>query len=193
MKTRESLRGFTLVELLLVIATIALLAALLFPVLSSARKQARMSRCTANLRQIGTALSLYAADYGEYPDPMRLTRSIQDERILFCPEDSGGTAASSYTFRTVLPPHFRPYWEEVELDPNTVLVVCNNHLEEPEGHVGRTLTHGPPRYPFKLALRAGGAVERLHVSRIREVLVPGPRPAYVRVYPGELSYEQVMR
>jgi len=61
-------RGFTLVELLVVIAVVAVLAAMLLPVLSRARESARKAACQSNLRQIGTAFRLYASDYdGLYP------------------------------------------------------------------------------------------------------------------------------
>src|SRR5439155_11108828 len=58
-------RGFTLVELLVVVAVLALLAGLLFPVLSQARHAARRSACVSNLRQLGAAFAMYAGDYDE--------------------------------------------------------------------------------------------------------------------------------
>lgn len=62
-------RGFTLVELLVVMAVIALLAAIILPVLAKARTQGRISRCQANLRQIGLAFQMYADDCdGAYPN-----------------------------------------------------------------------------------------------------------------------------
>src|SRR5581483_5198820 len=57
--------GFTLVELLVVIAVMALLAAFLFPVLFRARDQARQSTCLAHLRQLGHAYFLYLQDWDE--------------------------------------------------------------------------------------------------------------------------------
>ena len=61
-------RGFTLVELLTVIAVIAVLAAILFPVFATARGKAREISCISNLRQIGLSISMYTQDYdGLYP------------------------------------------------------------------------------------------------------------------------------
>src|ERR1051326_7153622 len=57
--------GFTLMELLVVIAVIAILAALLFPVFAQAREQARAAQCLSNARQVGQAMLLYMQDYDE--------------------------------------------------------------------------------------------------------------------------------
>ena len=54
--------GFTLVELLVVIAIIAILAVLLLPVLGRARESARATACLSNLHQIGIALQIYVSD-----------------------------------------------------------------------------------------------------------------------------------
>src|SRR5947199_5029773 len=58
-------RAFTLIELLVVIAIIAILAAILFPVFAQAREKARQATCQSNLKQIGTAFSLYLQDFDE--------------------------------------------------------------------------------------------------------------------------------
>ncbi|HEY3396871.1 MAG TPA: type II secretion system protein [Armatimonadota bacterium] len=61
-------RGFTLVELLVVIALIAVLAAMLFPVFAAARGKAQQIKCLSNLRQLGLALAMYVGDYDDtYP------------------------------------------------------------------------------------------------------------------------------
>ncbi len=61
-KYSRELNGFTLIELLVTIAIIALLASILFPVFGKAREKARQTTCTNNLKQISTALMLYAQD-----------------------------------------------------------------------------------------------------------------------------------
>jgi prepilin-type N-terminal cleavage/methylation domain-containing protein/prepilin-type processing-associated H-X9-DG protein len=64
-REQRSEKGFTLVELLVVIALIVIVAALLFPVFAQARESARNTRCLSNLRQIAMAVMMYAADHDE--------------------------------------------------------------------------------------------------------------------------------
>ncbi len=64
----SSRKGFTLIELMIVIAIIAILAAILVPNFIRARAQGQLTSCKSNLKNIGTALEMYATDnLGRYP------------------------------------------------------------------------------------------------------------------------------
>ena len=60
MRTRKA---FTLVELLVVVAIIAILAAILFPTFSRAREKARQTSCLSNTKQLALASVMYSSDY----------------------------------------------------------------------------------------------------------------------------------
>ena len=69
-------RGFTLVELLVVITIIAVLIALLLPALSRAKEMAIRVRCASNLRSFGQALFEYANDYEQYPGQRNISTGL---------------------------------------------------------------------------------------------------------------------
>jgi prepilin-type N-terminal cleavage/methylation domain-containing protein len=63
-------RGFSLIELLVVVAIIAALISVLLPSLGKARSNARMVQCLANLKQMGTGYEMYANEQGNYYPPL---------------------------------------------------------------------------------------------------------------------------
>lgn len=77
-RRQRSERAFTLVELLVVIAIIALLLAVLLPALGNARMQAKRVVSSSNMRQIGTAMEMYAGDWNGAA-PM-ITHGLQEDR-----------------------------------------------------------------------------------------------------------------
>ena len=69
MKSRCS-KQFTLIELLIVIAIIAILAAMLLPALQSARRTAKMAQCTSNCKQFAQSNHLYGASFNAFVTPI---------------------------------------------------------------------------------------------------------------------------
>jgi prepilin-type N-terminal cleavage/methylation domain-containing protein/prepilin-type processing-associated H-X9-DG protein len=99
-------RGFTLVEILVVVGILALLFAILFPVYLRATASARKAVCVTQLEQIAKAARMYADDYDRVIVPARtavagmgkgitwcvlLQPYLKSEKILLCPEDDKPT------------------------------------------------------------------------------------------------------
>jgi general secretion pathway protein G len=73
-------RAFTLLELLTVVATVGVLAALLVPAFKSARTGAHLAKCSSNLRQIAAAGILYSQDHeGKFSSSRLYNSSTNDE------------------------------------------------------------------------------------------------------------------
>jgi prepilin-type N-terminal cleavage/methylation domain-containing protein/prepilin-type processing-associated H-X9-DG protein len=108
MKRRKA--GFTLVELLIVLAIVGVLAALLFPVFARAREQARKTSCQANQKQILLAVTMYVQDYdGLFPKIYyhdvsgqivtwyeTLLPYTKSQQVFQCPTDSGTKVGGSW-------------------------------------------------------------------------------------------------
>jgi type II secretion system protein G len=103
---RSAQRGFTLVELMVVVAIIALIAGIIIPNYVHARRQASVSDTEANLKQIATALELYFTDNLVYPtgnqttvDP-QLFGGTNNSYLNSTPTDDVGRQAYLYTQNT---------------------------------------------------------------------------------------------
>ncbi|HIE52981.1 MAG TPA: type II secretion system protein, partial [Armatimonadetes bacterium] len=108
MRTLKRHLGFTLIELLVVIAIITILASILFPVFGRAREKARQTACASNLRQIGTAIAIYAQDSDGHLPPFAAGYPPYDfwwevtapyttsHQILICPSQEDPQPAVRY-------------------------------------------------------------------------------------------------
>ena len=91
----RSIALFTLIELLVVIAIIAILAAMLMPALQKARERAQTTKCINNLREVGTATSMYINEKNDWILPTTDKRYYNagilfygkycNEKIFECP------------------------------------------------------------------------------------------------------------
>ncbi len=119
---RKNSLSFTLIELLVVIAIISILAGILFPALSMARKKSLSTKCVNNLRGIGTAMQSYMSEYNEYLPEVAQMPSLglndlprfcdvfdsylQTKKIFLCPSDPDykffASEGCSYEFNTHL-------------------------------------------------------------------------------------------
>ena len=98
----KNIKGFTLVEIMIVVAIIGLLAAIAIPNFVQARKKAQQSSCMANLKQITGATSLWALDAGQGDTVVVAMGNLVPTYIRntpYCPLDSG--RGGSYTLTTV--------------------------------------------------------------------------------------------
>lgn len=119
-ESRAEGRAFTLIELLVVIAIIAILAAMLLPVLGSAKEKAQRAACKSNMRQCMLAIHMYGNEFRDKVPAARenanqwhavrissltwtnLVQYSGNQRILDCP---------NFRFNTNTPPsRYRPEW-----------------------------------------------------------------------------------
>lgn len=107
---RRKARGFTLIEMLVVITIILILSAMLFPVWETVMKRAEGASCLSQLRSMGFAAKMYAADFDDRLLPARvsgappgylgigwgriLAQYMRNRALLICPSDPAPTVAA---------------------------------------------------------------------------------------------------
>ncbi len=135
LKLARKQSGFTLIELMIVIAIIAILAAILVPNMVRARSRSQLTACTSNLRNIGTALEMYNVDFkGRYPAALSDLTPQYLKTIPECPTAGSDSYSDGFTSNAL---------------PDRYIVFCEGSF-----HAGFTGTN----YPMYTA--AEGLIER---------------------------------
>lgn len=130
---KKTYKGFTLVELLVVMVVIGVLIAILAPAIASTRERSQMAVCINNIKQITMGAFMYADDHNtQIPDVPDTANYVENsENIYKCPRDtrSGvGMAKPSYTAWLGTPANLLPATLSTlpSLPSETVLYVESN-------------------------------------------------------------------
>jgi prepilin-type N-terminal cleavage/methylation domain-containing protein len=83
MKLRKNKKGFTLIEVLLIVVILGIIAAIAVPRLMSSRTEAQMLSCRSNVANINTAIEKYYFDHNTYPTLDILFAAAQDSELYF--------------------------------------------------------------------------------------------------------------
>ena len=124
-KASDSVRAFTLVELVVVIAAIVILLALLLPAISMARASSRQRQCASNLRQMAAAWTGARTRQPVVGTQWtgRLGSYLQGGTgVLFCPDDTARALASSYALHDFA-------WRYLAQDTGRVVFLDYKQLE----------------------------------------------------------------
>lgn len=176
------LGGFSLTELLVVVAILAVLAGILFPIVAAAKLRAAKASCASNLHQAGIALSLYVESAnGEYPQtwqgghPSPAIAPIlmgSKSNVLRCPLDVPEGRSYLPLVDRAVPISYKSTWllwgydsglqawkTLLGLDPNPILMRCYLHDDDMRRRMLKDhAERGALQNAVSLGLRKDGSV-----------------------------------
>ncbi|CAN5345690.1 hypothetical protein BH11ARM1_BH11ARM1_00590 [soil metagenome] len=185
-KSKES-RAFTLVEVLVVAVILVILAALLFPVFSKVKRQAKSITCLSNLRQVGVATQLYKSDNDDNY-PMHAPRYIPSQdrmddllspygvtQVTYqCPDYAGpkrdkGSIDDTLRFSVEFPsgPSMLVNDWRLKPDPSLVIAFCTWNTNNPQYAVGDG-KGGSVSNGFINVIRDSGTAERISTAKVKD-------------------------
>lgn len=119
MTMKKHKKGFTLIELMTVIAILALLVAIMFPHFWQAYARGRVTACASNLKNIATAIQVYSAEYGQFPKNLGVLTPEYLKIMPICPEAGCDTYTTSY---------------ELNDDATSYVICCKGSNHTPLGY-----------------------------------------------------------
>jgi len=172
-------RAFSLVELLVVLAVVGVLAAIVLPILASARAGVRRAVCVSNLRQLGLAFQLYTQDTNGFYPPVRPFQErsfcslwadrifpyVRSEQVFVCPDaaDEDAEFLAGCPTQVTQAPHTTRYHGSYDVNTfsGTVSIASGGrNLSFPT-----TITHQSRyRRPSSTALLLDGSGEFVNLS-----------------------------
>ena len=107
MRTKRANRGFTLVEILIVVVILGILAAIVIPQFTQASSDAKESSLQSNLQSIRSQIELYKIQHNDFP-PLNDTTFVDQMTLM---TDVAGTTGTDVTFT------FGPYLTKMPINP----------------------------------------------------------------------------